>query len=381
MVLLEGQHGAKTDGIGTAATNVDTECLSLDEELITLGVVKSNESTLALATEVLKVIGILAGKTLKLSIQVVADLGSVVHEIESLNFANDATEEQSLGWVTHPGVELTVGLVRAQVLGAVVVTSSLGFLGEGNHVRGVLEVPVLVSPEFTSSTNTSLNLINDQQNVVLASNGTELLEELWASVVVATFALDGLNNNGSRGQVPALDKVFNLIYTGLLSLGILLGVLLKRVFELGEGCLGPVESRNIKLVNGLGASSRQASKKTAVETSLEGQDGKLSRAGGLVVHGTLNLLGSKVDVRAASLDLSLVHKGSLVGNLVGIGTGHGSVDIVKSLGGDLEDTSLQDVGPGMGRKVAKSRSVDNGINHFRGLGDFSELRVVVSNRN
>lgn len=68
MVFLEGQHGAKTNGIGTAATNVDSKALGLDEELIAFGVVESDEGTLALTTEVLEMIGVLGSKTLKLAV-------------------------------------------------------------------------------------------------------------------------------------------------------------------------------------------------------------------------------------------------------------------------------------------------------------------------
>lgn len=381
VVLLEGKHGAKSNSIGTAATNVDTEGLGLDKELVTLGVVECNEGTLALAAQVLEVFGILASEALKLAIQVVTDLGGVVHEVEALDFANYAAEEQGFGWVTHPGVELTVRLVGTQFLGAVVITSSLSLFGEGNHVGRVLEVPVLVSPEFAGGANTSLNLVDNQENIVLAGQSAQLLEESWASMVVTTLALNRLNDDSSRGKVPGLDQVLNLIQAGLFSLGILFSVLVERIFKLGEGRLGPVKGRNIQLVNRLGAGSGQAAEQAAVETSLEGQNRELSGARSLVVHGTLNLLRSEVDIGTTSLSLSLVHEGSFVGNFVGIGTGHGSVDIIKALGCDLEDTSLEDISPSVGREVAQGRTVDNGINHFRGLSNFPKLGVVVPNRN
>lgn len=305
----------------------------------------------------------------------------MVHEIEALNFADDATEKQGLGWIAHPGVELAVRLVGTQVLGPVVVTSSLGFLGEGDHVGRVLEVPVLMSPELTGSTDASLDLIDNKQNVVLAGQGAELLEKFWAGVVVAALTLNGLNNNGSRRQVPGLDQVLNLFKAGLFSPCVLLGVLVKWVLELGESRLGPVEGRNVKLVDGLGASGRQATKQTAVKASLERQDRKLRRAGGLVLHCTLNFLGSEVNFRATSFHLSLIHEGSLVGDFVGIGTGHGGVDVVKALGSDLQDTSLQDVGPCVGGKVTQRGTIDDGINHLRGLSNLSELGIVVPHRN
>ena len=74
-------------------------------------------------------------------------------------------------------VKLTVGLVGPELRVAVEVASSLGLLGEGDHVRRVLEIPVVVSPELASGTDTSLNFVNNHENIVLAGDGTKASEE------------------------------------------------------------------------------------------------------------------------------------------------------------------------------------------------------------
>lgn len=63
MVLLEDQHRTQTDSGSATATDVDTEGLGLGDELVTLGGVPGNESTLVLTTEVLEVLGVLLGET------------------------------------------------------------------------------------------------------------------------------------------------------------------------------------------------------------------------------------------------------------------------------------------------------------------------------
>lgn len=47
-------------------------------------------------------------------------------------------------------------------------------------------------------------------------------------------------------------------------------VLVERVFELGEGRLGPVESGHVELVDGLGARGGEGAEETAVERGFEG---------------------------------------------------------------------------------------------------------------
>lgn len=167
MVLLERQHGAQTHGARTAAANVDAKLLCLCEELVALGVVKGDEGALALAAQVLEVLGVFLLQALELGVEVVADLCRVVDEVEALNLADDGAEEQGADGVAHPGVELAVGLVGPQGRVAVVEAGGLGLLGEGDNVRGVLQVPVVVGPELAGGADARLDLIDDEQHVVL----------------------------------------------------------------------------------------------------------------------------------------------------------------------------------------------------------------------
>lgn len=378
VVLLESQHGTQTDGGDTAAANVDAKLLGLGEELVTFGAVKGDESALALAAEVLEVVGVLGGELLNLAVEVVADAGGVVDEVEALHLLNDGTEDEAASRVTHPGVELAVGLVGAQVLGGVVVAGGLSLLGEGDHVGRVLEIPVLVRPELASGANAGLDLVGNEEDVVLAGEGAELLEELGAGVVVAALGLDGLDHDGGGGQVPGGDEVLNLVEGGLLGLAVLLDVVLERVLELGEGGLGPVKGGDVELVDGLGAGGGEGAKEAAVKGRLEGEDGQLGGAGGLVVHARGQLLLAKVDVGAAALALAAVHEGGLVGELVGVGAGEGRVDVVEALGGNLEDAGAQDLGPVVGGEVAEGRTVDEGVDHLGRGGGLGEVLIVVA---
>lgn len=123
-------------------------------------------------------------------------------------------------------------------------------------------------------------------------------------------------------------------------------------------------------MDGLGAGGRQRAEQAAVEGGLEGHDGELRRAGALVVHGRLELLLGELDVRATALLLAPPHEGSLVGGLVGVGSGHCREDLVQSWRGHLEDTGLEDVSPIVGREIAECWPVDEGAGH---LGAFRDL--------
>lgn len=379
VVLLEGQHRTQTHGAGATAANVDAKLLGLGEELVALGVVKGDESALALAAEVLEVLGVLLLQALELGVEVVANLGGVVDEVEALNLANDGAEEQGADGVAHPGVELAVGLVGPQGRVAVVEARGLGLLGEGDNVRGVLQVPVVVGPELAGGADARLDLVDDEEHVVLLGQLAQAAEEVGRGVVVAALALDGLDDDGRGGDVPRLDQVLDLVEAGLLDLGVLLGVLVERVLELGEGGLWPVEGGDVDLVDRLGARGGQSAEQAAVEGRLEGQDGERGRAGRLVVHGRVELLLGKLDVRATTLELSSVDEGGLEGCLVGIRAGHGGEDIVEALGRDLEDAGLEDLGVVVGGEVAQRRSVDDGVDHLGSGCGLGQRGVVVAN--
>ena len=200
-------------------------------------------------------------------------------------------------------------------------------------------------------------------------------------MVVTTLTLDGLDNDGAGRMVPALDKVLNLVETSLFDLLVLLDVLLERVFKLGEGSLRPIKGRDVDLMNSLGSGCGKRSKETAVETSFEGEDRKVGATWRLVVHGTVELLGTEFDLWATALLLSAPHESGLVSSLVGIGTSHGSKNVVQALGGNSEKTRLEKIGPVVGRESSKSRSVHDGADHLRARSGLEKGRVVVTDGN
>lgn len=365
MVLLEDKHRPQADGAGSAASDVDTDRLGLGHELVTLGGVPGNEGTLALATEVLEMLRVLLRKALEAGIEVLASSGSVLNEVKTLNLVDDAAENKSTGRITHPGVKLAVRLVGAQSGVAEVVTSGLGLLGEGHHVRGSREVPVLVSPELSGSANTSLDLVDDHEDIVPLRDFTEATEEGRGGVVITTLRLDGLHNNSSDGVVEFLDDALDLLQAALLLLGVLLSMLLQRVLQLGESGLRPVESGNINLMDGLAARSGQTAKETSVERRLERQNRRLRRSGLLVLHSTHKFLVSELNFGASTLQLTVIHEGRLISGLIGIGTGHGGEHLVQTLGSNLEDARAQSMRPVRGREVTQSRSVDQRGGHLR----------------
>ena len=380
MVLLENEHRPQADSVGSATSDVNTNRLGGSNELVALGSIPGDESTLALTTEVLDVLGVLLGETLETSVQVQTGGSGVLDEVKTLNLVNDAAEDQSTGWVTHPGVELAVGLVRAESRVTEVVAGGLGLLGEGHHVRGAGKIPVLVGPELSGGTDTGLHLIDDEENVVALGDFAQAAEESGRGVVVTSLGLDGLDDNGGNGVVEFLDDALDVLQGALLFLGVLLGMLLKRVLQLREGSLGPVEGGNVKLVDGLAAGGGQTAEETTVEARLERHDGQLRGPRRLVLHGTGQFLLGEVNLRSTTLQLAVVHEGCLVGSLVGIRAGHGGEHLVHSLGGNLEHAAVQDMSPVMGREVTQGRSVDQRAGHLGRSSNLLEMRIVVANR-
>lgn len=378
VMVLEDKHRPQSNSTLSASTYVDTNILSLSQDLIPLRRVPSNEGTLTLTTQVLEMLGVLLRKTLKTGVQISTSSSGVFNQTQTLDLLDDTAEDQSAGRVTHPGVKLAVGLVGAQGGVAIIVTGRLGLLGEGDHVRRGVEVPVVVGPELSGCTDTGLDFVDNEEDVGALGDVAQALEEGGRGVIVTTLGLDGLDHDGGNGVVVLLDKTLNLLQAALLLLSVLLSMLLKRVLQRREGSLGPVEGGDIQLVNSLATSSRQTAKETAVESGLEGQDGQLRGSRLLVHHGGLQFLLAEVGLGSSTLQLATVHEGRLVGNFVGVGTGHGSVHLVQALGGNLEDAGLEDVGPFSGGEVTQSWSVDQGGNHLGRCGHLLEMGVVIS---
>jgi hypothetical protein len=102
VLLLEDQHRPETDCLSTRATDVDADGLGLLQDLIALRRVPGDESSLALAAEVLDLLGELGGKTLEAGVEVSTSLGSVLNEVLALDLREDGTEEDGTSRVTQP---------------------------------------------------------------------------------------------------------------------------------------------------------------------------------------------------------------------------------------------------------------------------------------
>ena len=352
--------------------------LGVLENLITARCIPCNKCTLTLSAQVLNVLGVAFSQTLQTAVQVLASSSSVVDQVQTLNLLNDSTEQDSTCWVAHPSVELAVGLVRLQGVVSVVVSRGLRLLREGHHIGGSGKVPVVVGPELAGCADTGLDLVDDKEHVVAFCDVAEALEESRGSVVVTTLGLNGLDDDGGDGLGELLDQALRLLEAALLLGGVLRRKLVERVLEGREGGLGPVEGGDVELVDGLGAGGGQTAEEAAVEALLEGHDGHVGGTRGLVDHGRIDVGLGELGIVASTLLLALPHEGGLVCELVGVGAGLGSEDLVETLGGDGQNASLEDVGPVVLGEVAERRAVDDGRGHFGGSGCELQAGVVVA---
>jgi hypothetical protein len=235
-----------------------------------------------------------------------------------------------------------------------------------------------MSPEGTSGAETGLYLVGNENGSVLLGNITETLEESRGGVVVTTLGLNGLNNETCNGAMPRGHDALNFFKASLLFSRVLLDMLLERVLESRKGGLGPVEARDIELVNSLGAGGREGAETTTVERVLETHDGEFRRARFGVLKAGVDLL--LVPVSVATLATTVEHESSLVGKLVGLRSRLSSEDVAEALGGDLHKAVTENIDPLVGRKVANRRAVDESGDHFGGLGSLDQSVVVVSHR-
>src|SRR5258708_1432941 len=93
-------------------------------------------------------------------------------------------------------------------------TANLGLFAEGEQVRQ--DVEMLTAPVFSGDTHAALDFVEDEQYFIFVADGAEGLQKLTSKMIVASFALDWLNND--RGYVGAfLSKdLSNLFFSQLL---------------------------------------------------------------------------------------------------------------------------------------------------------------------
>jgi hypothetical protein len=377
VLLLEDEHRPEADSVLAASTNINTDMAHGANEASRVLGIEGNERALVFSTEVLDMLWVFGSKTSKLSIKVSAHAGRLLDKLLVKDLLDDSLAHDDTGRVANPGVELTVSLIGDKHLVTKEVTSSLGLLGEGNHIWGRCQVPVIMSPEGTGGTETGLNLIGNENGSVLLGDITETLEESRGGVVVTTLRLNGLNNETGNGAMPCGHDALNFFKASLLLGSVLLDVLLKGVLKSREGGLGPVEARDVELVDSLGAGGREGAETTAVERVLEAHDGELRGARLGVLKAGINLL--LVPVSVATLATTVEHESSLVGKLVGLRSRLSSKDVAEALGGDLHEAVTEDIDPLVGGKVANRRTVNESGDHLGGLGSLDQCVVVVSN--
>ena len=102
MLLLEDEHGSEADSLGTRATDVDADALRVLQDLVTSGRVPRDEGTLALATEVLNLLGEFGGKALETSVEVSTSLGGVLDQVLVLDLVENRAEEDGASRVAEP---------------------------------------------------------------------------------------------------------------------------------------------------------------------------------------------------------------------------------------------------------------------------------------
>jgi hypothetical protein len=115
MLLLEDQHRPEADGLGSRSTNVDADGLGVLQDLVTSGRVPGDEGTLALATEVLDLLGELGGEALEAGVEVSTSLSGVLDEVLVLDLVEDGAEEDGTGRVAEPTIDLLVSRIHLEI--------------------------------------------------------------------------------------------------------------------------------------------------------------------------------------------------------------------------------------------------------------------------
>lgn len=100
-------------------------------------------------------------------------------------------------------------------MGLEVVPSCLHFLGEGEEIGRGGQVPLLGSPESAGGSSSGLDLIYNEGSIVVLSNLLQLLEEVGGGMVISSFALHRLYNDGCHRTLllPGQDSLLCLLQT------------------------------------------------------------------------------------------------------------------------------------------------------------------------
>lgn len=169
MAFIKVQSWSESGRSGSTASLVDTMVLHAEHEGIAhLGSVACECHESALAAHCVH-----QGRIFLLHlVQAVGQVGSDrLNSLQQLVFLDDLVlDAGQLGayGVAEERVEVTVCLARLRLV-PVVESTGEHLLGECDEIRRSVQVPVLMSPEFSCATDTSLDFINNHVNAKLQS--------------------------------------------------------------------------------------------------------------------------------------------------------------------------------------------------------------------
>lgn len=218
-----------------------------------------------------------------------ADLLGLLDEVVPLHDLHHLPQEEQLRRVSHPCVIDPVALFDLQVVG-VEISSGEHLLREGDDVRRSGQVPVGVGPHLPGGASSRLHLVHDEHDAALLGDVPQSLEEGRASVVVSSFSLDRLRDQGRHLVVLLLPLgylLLDVLQALLVLLGIVVLVLIKRILIPREFGYRPIEGRdiylktgncsqatNVYLVDSFAPCHGEHAKRATMESALESENGE-----------------------------------------------------------------------------------------------------------
>lgn len=231
-------------------------CLAtyLDGLVPQFGRLEVNGAECSFASRIEHQVGECSLTVLKTCQQVVARLGDLGQKVVLLDLLDYLLEEHQFGWIPQPGVENSVWLVRSEGI-LVEEATDEHLLAEGDNVRWGLKVKVLMSPELARRSTAGLNFVDDEGNRVLGANLAKLLVKVRRTMVVATFALNRLDNQARHRNAFLLvltNQVLDHSEASFVFLQVGVFVLFQWKLVFGVVRNGPVKCRYVHFMDRLG---------------------------------------------------------------------------------------------------------------------------------
>ena len=177
MLLLEVKRGSQADSLDTAATLMDSLSLKLGEHLVTElnGVTVEGEEG-SLAADGFDELRVFDGQSGQFVLEVGASLDGQLSQLVFLDDVVLSGSQSDANRVSHEGVHVAVRRGHPRVL-VVIESAREHLLSEGDEVRRLSQVPLLMSPHGASEANASLHLVNDEVDSELLGDVLESLGE------------------------------------------------------------------------------------------------------------------------------------------------------------------------------------------------------------